>query len=96
MYSKIAPGAGTSAIAGEDGTITLDDPGEPSRITLHRRGHDPQVLLDLPAVHPGDMMVHEVNDFVDQVEGEPDLRWSRLSLDSRRIMDEQLDRSRAV
>ncbi|MCB0910441.1 MAG: Gfo/Idh/MocA family oxidoreductase [Propionibacteriaceae bacterium] len=97
VYSKIAPGTGPSVITGEDGSIILDDPGEPSQVTLHRRGDDPQVLLDLPAVQPGDTMAHEVDDFIDQVEaGAADPRWSRLSLTCRRLMDEQLARRRDV
>lgn len=93
VYSKIAAGAGPSVINGEDGLISFNDPGEPSQVALRRRGGADEVLLDVPAVHPGDTMVHEVLDFVDQVDaGAADPRWSWLSLTCRQLMDEQLAR----
>ena len=93
IYSKISAGNGVSAIHGEDGSITMDDPSETSTIMLSRRGQDAEILLDLPAVLPADTMVHEVVDFVDQVAaGVTDERWSRLTLESRMLMDEHLAR----
>ncbi|MFT4297260.1 MAG: Gfo/Idh/MocA family oxidoreductase [Micropruina sp.] len=93
VYSKIAAGLGPSVIYGEDAALTLDDPGELSRIELHERGGAGTVLLDGPRVTPGQTMRHEVLDFVDQVDaGAIDPRWADLSLASRRIMDEQLAR----
>ncbi len=93
VYSKIASGLGPSVIYGEDAALTLDDPGELSRIELHQRGGASQVLLEGPPVDPADTMQHEVLDFVDQVDaGAIDPRWAELSLASRRIMDEQLAR----
>lgn len=108
-YSKIVAGLGPSVINGEDAAITLDDPGEPSLIELHRRGGDSTVLVDANravatgdtrdekrrGATPADNMSHEVVDFLDQVDaGVLDPRWADLTLASRRIMDEQLARPR--
>ena len=93
VYSKIAAGSSPSVINGEDGWITLNDPAETSLVTFNRRGGESEVLLDAGAIEPGPTMVYEVCDFVDQVEaGEPDLRWSELSLVARTLMDEHLER----
>ncbi|MFT3835340.1 MAG: Gfo/Idh/MocA family oxidoreductase [Micropruina sp.] len=95
VYSKIAAGLGPSVIYGEDAALTLDDPGELSRIELHERGGATTVLLEGQRVLPAETMKHEINDFVDQAEaGVIDRRWAELSLASRRIMDEQLSRGR--
>lgn len=92
-YSKVASGLGPSAINGEDATLSFDDPGELSRIVLHKRGGGETVLLDGPQVGPADTMVHEVLDFADQVDaGATDPRWRNLSLLARQVMDDQLDR----
>lgn len=92
-YSKIATGQGPSAIHGEDGSVTFNDPAELAQITFLPRGGDPQTLLALDSVEPGDTMSHEVIDFVDQVEtGVMDPRWADLSLLSRELMDEHLAR----
>ena len=45
-YSKIVQGVNPTAIHGEDGTLTVNYIGEPSRIELHRRDRT-EVLLDL-------------------------------------------------
>lgn len=96
VYSKIAAGLGPSVIYGEDAALTMDDPGELSRIELHPRGGASQVLLPGPRIAPADTMQHEVLDFVDQVDaGTIDSRWAGLTLASRRIMDEQLARKQA-
>ena len=93
VYSKIAAGLGPSVISGEDAALTLDDPGELSRVELHERGGASTVLLEGPRVLPAETMKHEISDFVDQTEaGAIDPRWAELSLASRRIMDEQLSR----
>ncbi len=92
-WSKIVSGSQPSVIHGEDGWISLDDPGEPSRIVLQCRGSEPEVLFEQAAIRPAAQMVHEVLDFCDQVEaGRMDERWSMLSLASRRVMDEHLAR----
>lgn len=105
-YSKIVAGVGPSVINGEDAAVTLDDPGEPSLIELHRRGGDSEVLLGgnrttgdarderRRGATPADNMRHEVVDFLDQVDaGAIDPRWADLTLASRRIMDEHLART---
>ncbi len=93
VYSKVAAGSSPSVINGEDGWITLNDPAETSRVTFTGRDGRSEVLLDAGAIEPGPTMVHEVCDFVDQVEaGETDVRWSDLSLLARRLMDEHLAR----
>ncbi len=95
-YSKIVAGVGPSVINGEDAAITLDDPGEPSLIELHRRGGDSTVLVDADrTATPDANMSHEVIDFLDQVDaGVLDPRWAELTLASRRIMDAHLARGR--
>ncbi len=93
VYSKIAAGLGPSVVYGEDAALTMDDPGELSRIELHQRGGTSRVLLEGPRVVPADTMQHEVLDFVDQVDaGAIDPRWADVTLASRRIMDVQLAR----
>lgn len=93
VYSKVAAGTAPSVINGEDGWITLDDPAETSLVTLTRRGGGSEVLLEVPPVPPGDTMKHEIEDFLDQVDaGQIDQRWSSLSVESRRLMDEHLAR----
>ncbi|NMD45994.1 MAG: Gfo/Idh/MocA family oxidoreductase [Propionibacterium sp.] len=93
-YSKIVAGVGPSVINGEDAAITLDDPGEPSLIELHRRGGDSTVLVEADrTATPAANMSHEVIDFLDQVDaGVLDPRWAELTLASRRIMDAHLAR----
>ena len=106
-YSKIVAGVGPSVINGEDATLTLDDPGEPSRIELRERGGASAVLVeggrlvksrtprsdDQRGATPAGNMHHEVVDFLDQVDaGVLDPRWDDLTLASRRIMDAQLAR----
>ncbi|MFT4217824.1 MAG: Gfo/Idh/MocA family oxidoreductase [Micropruina sp.] len=93
VYSKIAAGLGPSVIYGEDAALTMDDPGELSRVVVHERGGATTVLLDGPPVVPAGTMRYELLDFVDQTEtGAIDPRWAELSLASRRIMDQQLAR----
>lgn len=95
VYSKIAAGLGPSVIHGEDGSLTVNDPAETSSVTLALRGEEPEHLLDGPTLHPAETMTYEVLDFLDQVDaGETDARWSTLSLDGRRLMDEHLARGR--
>lgn len=90
-YSKIVAGASPCAVHGEEGTLTINSVAEPSRIVRHRRGAEPEVILDDPAVTPVDTMVHELEAFADQVEsGAVDPRWRDLSLAVRRIMDAHL------
>lgn len=92
-YSKIAAGVGPSVINGEDGCLTIDDMAEPSRIVLTPRKGKPEVLLETGGTNPVDTMVHEVQDFADQVEaGRIEPRWSELSQNGRRLMDEHLAR----
>lgn len=94
-YSKIAAGRGPSVIHGEDGILLFDDPAETSSITRIRRDGATETLFDVPSVEPADTMVHELVDFLDQVDaGASDPRWSRLSVESRRLIDEQLARER--
>ena len=95
-YSKIVAGVGPSVINREDAAITLDDPGEPSLIELHRRGGDSTVLVDADRTATAAAnMSHEVIDFLDQVDaGVLDPRWAELTLASRRIMDAHLARGR--
>lgn len=93
VYSKIAAGVGPSVINGEDANLVIDDMAEPSRIVLNRRGGDTEVLLDTPGNTPEKTMLPEILDFADQIDaGATDLRWSRLSLLGRQLMDEQLAR----
>ena len=106
-YSKIVAGVGPSVINGEDATLILDDPGEPSRIELRRRGGASTVLVeggrlvgtglsrtdDERRATPAGNMRHEVIDFLDQADaGAIDPRWADLTLASRRVMDGQLAR----
>lgn len=48
--SKIAAGLGPSVIYGEDAALTMDDPGELSRIELHPRGGAMRLLLPGPRI----------------------------------------------
>lgn len=93
VYSKISAGVGPSVVLGEDGSLSVDDIGEPSRVLLHRRGAEPEVLYDSAPVTPAATMHHELLAFADQVEaGFANPRWAHLSLAARRLMDEHLAR----
>lgn len=93
VYSKIASGVGPSVVLGEDGSLSIDDIAEPSRVLLHRRGAEPEVLFDSPPVTPAATMHHELMAFAGQVEvGFANPRWAHLSLAARRLMDEHLER----
>lgn len=89
-WSKITTGLGPSVILGEDGGLTIDDLAEPSRIELHLRNEEPQVLLDVQTV-ASETLHHEVLAFVAQVEaGATDPRWSEVTRQSRQLMDSHL------
>ena len=91
-WSKITKGVTPSVILGEDGALTIDDLAEPTLIQLHPRGGEPETLLDEPT-QPADTLHHEIIAFADQVEaGAADPRWSRVTLECRRLMDAHLAR----
>lgn len=91
VYSKITAGVTPSVIHGEDAALTIDDPGETSRVNLVHRDGSEEVLLDVPQVRPRDTLTDEILDFVDQVRaGATDPRWADLTMLSRRLMDDHL------
>lgn len=90
-WSKITSGVTPSVILGEDGALVIDDIAETSRVTLHPRGGEPEVLLDQVATSPGATMAGEIEAFLSQVaSGASDQHHAELTLTARRIMDEQL------
>ncbi|MDO5698031.1 MAG: Gfo/Idh/MocA family oxidoreductase [Dermatophilus congolensis] len=89
-WSKITQGVTPSVILGEDAALTISDLAEPTLMELHPRKGDTVTLLEGP-VAPQDTMPHEVLAFAAQVEaGRTDPRWSRVTLESRRLMDTHL------
>ncbi len=89
-WSKITQGVTPSVILGEDGAITISDLAEPALMQFHPRGGQTETLLDAP-VTPPDTMHHEILAFAAQVEaGVTDSRWSKVTLESRRLMDAHL------
>lgn len=96
-WSKIAAGLGPSVITGEDGSLSLDDPADVTRIVLHPRKGEPQVLWEGPPGPPMATMHYEINDFCHLVDaGAMDQRWSALSVNARAIMDAHLAASAAA
>lgn len=96
-YSKVANSVTPSVISGEDGSLTIDDMAETSRVVFHDRDGEQTVLLGGPPVAAPDTMHHELLAFADQVDaGVTDPRWSTISLTSRALMDEHLQRAAAV
>ena len=92
VYSKVAQSAVPSVIVGEEGSLTIDNMAQPSRIVLERRGEPKVVLLDVEAPEPADSMHFEVTSFAQQVqEGLTDPRWREVTTAARRIMDEHLN-----
>lgn len=92
VYSKVAQSAVPSVIVGEQGSLTIDNMAQPSRIVLERRGEPEVVLLDVEAPEPADSMHFEVASFARQVEaGMTDPRWREVTASARRIMDEHLN-----
>ncbi len=85
-WSKITSQVTPSYVLGEDGALTIDDLAEPTRIELHPRGGQPEVLLEAPNSPPATMH-HEVREFVRQVNEGADAHWSWVTLQSRRLMD---------
>lgn len=89
-WSKITQSVTPNVILGEDGALTVSDLAEPSFMQFIPRGGEAQTLLDSP-IAPADTMHHEILAFAAQVEaGATDLRWSAVTLGSRRLMDAHL------
>lgn len=90
-YSKIASGTGPSVIVGEDGTLEINDIAEMSQVLLRERGKEARLLYESDPVTPRETMPYELEVFADQVaRGKIDSRWRRVTLETRRIMDEHL------
>ena len=93
VYSKICEGIGPSTVVGELGALTIDSLSHPSRIALRDRSGE-SVLFDVPKPRPQDEMHYELFDFADQIQaGATDPRWKNVTLATRRIMDEHLERT---
>ena len=94
-YSKIVSGVGPSTIVGEAGGLEIDDIADTSRVVLRLRGEEPEVIFESAPVSPADTMQFELKAFADQVSaGEPDLRRQRVTLATRKLMDEHLATAR--
>ena len=95
-YGKIVGSAVASQIVGERGEITIDHLGQPALIELHLRGGPSEILWVDDGITPEGGMHHELEEFARQVErGETDPHWREISLNARRLMDDQLARSGA-
>lgn len=92
-WSKVATGISPSAVTGEDGTLSFDDPAEPTYVRWHPRGGEARTLWEAPLASPAATMHHEILAFADQVDaGALDEHWASISLTSRTLMDAHLAR----
>lgn len=92
VYSKVVQSVVPSVIAGEDGSLTIDNMAQPGRIVLERRGEPEVLLFEAESPEPADSMHFEVLSFARQVqEGAMDPRWRKVTAAARQIMDKHLE-----